>query len=78
MYVSNGMPIIFSTAVKPTPSIFKEQKTVSLSRMENTTLSLSGRHDPAIIHRVRAVVDALTAFVIADMLTTRFGTDYLA
>lgn len=76
--ISNGMPIIFSTAVKPTPSIFKEQKTVSLSRMENTTLSLSGRHDPAIIHRVRAVVDALTAFVIADMLTTRFGTDYLA
>ena len=76
--ISNGMPIIFSTAVKPTPSIFKEQKTVSLSRMENTTLKLSGRHDPAIIHRVRAVVDALASFVIADMLVSRFGTDYLA
>jgi chorismate synthase len=76
--ISNGMPIVFSTAVKPTPSIFKEQKTVSLSSMENTTLTLSGRHDPAIIHRVRAVVDAMTAFVVADMLVTRFGTDYLA
>ena len=72
------MPIIFRVAIKPTPSIFKEQMSVSLSKMENTTLKLEGRHDPAIIHRARAVVDAMTAIVVADALTTRFGTDYLA
>ena len=75
--ISNGMPITFRTAVKPTPSIFKEQKTISLSRCENTTLTISGRHDPAIIHRARAVVDAAAAIAIADLLTQRFGTDYL-
>jgi chorismate synthase len=76
--ITNGMPVIFRTVIKPTPSIFKEQMSISLSKMENTTLKLEGRHDPAIIHRARAVVDAVTAIVIADMLTVRFGTDYLA
>jgi chorismate synthase len=76
--ITNGMPIIFRTAIKPTPSIFKEQMSISLSKMENVTLKTAGRHDPAIIHRARAVVDAMTAFVVADLLTTRFGTDYLA
>ena len=76
--ITNGMPVIFRTVIKPTPSIFKAQESVSLSKMENTTLDLKGRHDPAIIHRARAVVDAVTALVIADALTTRYGTDYLA
>ena len=76
--ITNGMPVIFKTVIKPTPSIFKEQMSISLSKMENTPLKLEGRHDPAIIHRARAVVDAVTAIVVADMLTVRFGTDYLA
>ena len=76
--ISNGMPIVFRSVVKPTPSIYKEQQSIKLSTMEEQPLIISGRHDPAIIHRARVVVDSLTAFTLADMLTVRYGTDYLA
>ncbi|MBE6644102.1 MAG: chorismate synthase [Ruminococcaceae bacterium] len=76
--ITNGMPLTVRCAVKPTPSIYKEQDTVSLSEKTDKKLTIQGRHDPAIIHRVRAVVDAALAIAIADMLTLRFGTDFLA
>ncbi|MCR4755497.1 MAG: chorismate synthase [Lachnospiraceae bacterium] len=76
--ISNGMPIEFSTVIKPTPSIYKQQDSVDLDKRSNTKLSIEGRHDPAIIHRARIVVDAMTAITIADLLVTHFGTDYLA
>lgn len=75
--ITNGMPIIFRCAVKPTPSIYKEQDSISMSELTNKKIKIEGRHDPAIIHRVRAVVDAVTALTLADMLTVRYGTDYL-
>ncbi|MCQ2560107.1 MAG: chorismate synthase, partial [Clostridia bacterium] len=75
--LSNGMPIIFQCAVKPTPSIGQEQKTIDFVKGENTTIAIEGRHDPAIVRRICPVIDSLTALVIADLLAQRFGTDVL-
>ena len=75
--ITNGMPVRFRCAVKPTPSIYKEQKTVDLSKGTDTTLAISGRHDPAIVHRAAPVVNAMAAITVADLLTVRFGTDFL-
>lgn len=74
--ISNGMPILFRVAVKPTPSIYKEQETIDMSKNENATIQIKGRHDPAIIHRARVVVDSVAAFSIYDAMAGRFGTDY--
>lgn len=75
--ISNGMPIIFQTVVKPTPSIGKKQQTVNFETMENVEIEINGRHDPAIIHRARTVVDCMAAFVMADLLAERYGNRWL-
>ncbi|MGM0381097.1 MAG: chorismate synthase [bacterium] len=64
--ISNGMPIIGRVAFKPTPTISKEQKTVTTSGDE-TTLSASGRHDPCVLPRAVPIVEAGVALVLADL-----------
>lgn len=67
--ISNGMPIVFRAAFKPTPSIGLPQESVSLSRMENVSLQIEGRHDPCIVQRAVPVVEAVAAIAILDILS---------
>lgn len=76
--ITNGMPIIMECAIKPTPSISKKQDTIDFTKNKDAVLEIKGRHDPCIVHRARAVVDSLSAFVICDLLSGRFGEDFLA
>ncbi len=76
--ITNGMPILFRCAVRPTPTLSIEQNTIDIKNKTNAVLLSKGRHDPCIVHRARIVVDCITALTVADMLCTRYGTDWLA
>ena len=66
--ITTGMPLVLRAAVKPTPSIGRPQKTVRLSAMEASELTVHGRHDPCVAHRAVPVAEAVTAAVLLDML----------
>lgn len=72
--ITNGMPVVLRTVVKPTPSIYKAQNTVDFSAKQNAVLQIHGRHDPCILHRARVVQDSLVALALADLLTMAYGT----
>jgi len=75
--ISNGMPITFKTAIKPTASIGKSQKTVNMSTMEEVTLELVGRHDPCIVHRVIHVINAMTSYAILEIIARTEGVKWI-
>ena len=66
--ITSGMPVVFRAALKPTPSIAREQDTVNLSAKENTKLSIKGRHDPCVVPRAVSVIEAVTAIAIYDLI----------
>ena len=75
--LSNGMPVVFRTVVKPTPSIYKEQRTVDYTAGENALLSIKGRHDPCIVPRAAVVQTCAAAVAIGDLLTSRYGETWM-
>lgn len=66
--ITNGMPVIFTATVKPTPSIAAAQSSISLSKGESATLQVTGRHDPCIVPRAVPVIEAAAAIAIFDMI----------
>ncbi len=71
--LSSGRPILVRAAIKPTPSILKEQKTVDLSKMEETLIRVKGRHDPCIVPKAVPVIESAVAIILVDhMLRSGF------
>jgi chorismate synthase len=76
--ISNGMPLLFRSVIKPTPTISLPQDTVDLEKMEPVNVSFGGRHDPCIVHRAGIVISCVTALVLSDALAVHYGTDWLS
>ncbi len=71
--ISSGMPVVFRVAVKPTASIARRQRSVSLSKMEDGILQIKGRHDPCIVPRAVPCVEAAAALAVYDALLSNHG-----
>ena len=75
--IANGMPVVFRTVVKPTPSIYKPQQTVDYIAKQNAELSIQGRHDPCIVPRAAIVQTCAAALAVGDLLTAKYGMAWM-
>jgi chorismate synthase len=75
--ITNGMPVIVRCAIKPTSSIGKPQNTVNIKDFKNTVLSVQGRHDPAIVHRIVFVINAALNYAVLDLMSSEYGLDWM-
>ena len=69
--ITNGMPVIHRVAIKPTPSISREQRTVNISTMKDEVIKIQGRHDPCIVQRAVVVIEAISALAVLELLNER-------
>ena len=75
--IANGMPVVFRTVIKPTPSIYKQQDTVDYIAKKDAQLSIQGRHDPCIVPRAAIVQTCAAALAVGDLLTARYGEAWM-
>lgn len=75
--ISNGMPIIYRSVIKPTPSIYQEQDSIDLTTQQNVKMIINGRHDPAIVHRARVVIDCVSALALLDSILEVKGSEWM-
>lgn len=71
--ISNGMPILINTVIKPTPSIAIPQNSINLITKTNEEILINGRHDPCICNRALVVIESMVAIGILDLCTARYG-----
>lgn len=75
--ITNGMPVIFRVAIKPTPSIGIPQSTVNIVKKDDSVLKIQGRHDPCIVPRVVPVIEAVAALAILDLIIDGEGRKWM-